>query len=90
MAIDESKHPCWGCGAPAPGPNQKPFQQCQLCVEKKYAVCCRFCSKQCMATHYVRHVEWHAQKDAAVESVTTSNQEDLDSWRLQAAELWGT
>ena len=86
LSVDECKHPCWGCGAAAPPPNRKPFQQCLLCVDQKYAVSARFCTPACMSIHWPRHVEWHAGKDAQIESMAASNQDEIVTWRLQAAE----
>jgi hypothetical protein len=57
-----------------------------MCVDRKYAVCSRFCTPACLALHWPRHVEWHRGKDAHIESVAASNGDDIVSWRLQAAE----
>jgi hypothetical protein len=61
---------CWGCGAPPPPSGEAQFLGCDLCLEKKYAVCCRFCSRACYKASWKRHTAWHAEKDAWIEGVT--------------------
>lgn len=75
---------CWGCGAQAaPG---KKFSECTKCIEKKIDPCL-FCSKECFALHWPRHLQWHKQqkKFGALAKDTVPKQDG--ELVLQGAEL---
>ena len=83
LSPNEREHPCWGCGKPAPPLDQKPFKQCSICVESKYAVPARFCGPECLKKHRLRHKEWHEKKDACIKKVATA--QDFAPLRQEAA-----
>ena len=55
---------CWGCGTL---PTDGPFKSCGKCLKEKL-VPCVFCSQVCLAAHWPRHKDWHAQQRAVVAS----------------------
>jgi len=57
---------CWGCGAPAPPPGEKPFSKCGACVDKKYSVPASFCSPGCLKHHWPEHRKWHKEKEREI------------------------
>jgi hypothetical protein len=52
-----ASHACWGCGASGTS-----FKACALCVQNKMELPCRFCSSNCLKTHWPRHKHWHTSQ----------------------------
>ena len=76
----EREQSCWGCGSPPP----PDFVGCDMCVERKLAVCARFCSKACYKVNWERHKAWHAKKDAEMEKRRALEEKSLEAQQTRA------